>query len=47
MCQNLITGRIVQIAVEIIILFVFFPAIASKYVYQLSENILFSSAFTF
>ena len=47
MCQNLFTGRIVQNAVEIIILFVFFPAIASKYVYHLSENTLFSSVFYF
>ena len=47
MCQNLFTGRIVQNSVEIIILFVFFPAIASKYVYQLSKNTLFSSVFYF
>ena len=45
MCQNLFTGRIVQNVGEIIILFVFFPTIASKYVYQLSENTLFSSVF--
>ena len=45
MCQNLFTGRIVQNVVEIIILFVFFAAIASKYVYQLLEKTLFSSVF--
>ena len=46
MCQNLFTGRIVQNVGEII-LFVFFPTISSKYVYQLLENTLFSSAFYF
>ena len=43
MCQNLFTGRIVQNVVEIVILSVFFPAIASKYAYQLLEKTLFSS----
>ena len=47
MCQNLFTGRIVQNVVEIVILFVFFPATASKYVYQLLEKTLFSSVFYF
>ena len=45
--QNFFTGRIVQNAIEIIILFVFFPAIASKYVYQLFENTLFHQFFYF
>ena len=36
-----------QNLVEIIILFVFFPTITSKYVDQLSEKILFSSVFDF
>ena len=43
MCQNSLTGKIVQNVVEIIILFAFFPTMASKYVYQLSENTLFLS----
>ena len=49
MCQNFIlTGRIVQNVVEIIILFVFFPTITSKYLHQLSEKTLFYlSALTF
>ena len=47
MCQNLFTGRIVQDVVEIVILFVFFPATVSKYVYQLLEKTLFSSVFYF
>ena len=46
MCQSSLTGRIVQIVVEIIIC-LFFPTIASKNVYQLSEKILFSSVFYF
>ena len=46
-CQNLITERTVQTVVEIMILFVFFPAITSKYIYQLSEETLFLSVFDF
>ena len=46
MCQNLSTGRIVG-NVEIIVLFVFFTTITSKYVYQLSEKTLFLSVFDF
>ena len=47
MCQNLFTGRIVQNVVDILILFVFFPTITSKYVYQLSEKTLVLSVLTF
>ena len=47
MCQNLFTRRIVQNVVQIIILFVFFSAIASKYVCQVLEKTLFSSVFYF
>ena len=36
-----------QSIVEIIILFVFFPTITSKYFYQLSEKTLFLSVLTF
>ena len=36
-----------QNVVEIIILFVFFPTIASEYVYQVLEKTLFSSVFYF
>ena len=44
---NLFTERIVQNVIKII-LFVFFPTINSKYVYQLSEKALFLSfSFTF
>ena len=42
MCQNLFTGRIAQNIVKIIILFLFFPTLSSKYVYQLSEKIFLS-----
>ena len=34
-----------KIAVNIIILFVFFPTMTSKYVYQLSEKTFFLSVF--
>ena len=47
MCQRLLAGRIVQNVVEIVILFVFFLTIASKYNDQLSENTIFSSVFYF
>ena len=47
MCQKLFIGRIVQNVVEIIILFVLSRAITSKYVYHLSEKILFLSVFDF
>ena len=45
MCQNFFTARIVKKVDEIIILFAFFPTIASKYIYQFSEKTLFSSLF--
>ena len=45
-CPTLFTGIIVQNVAKIIILS-FFPAIASKYFYQLSEKILFLSVFGF
>ena len=49
MCQNSFTGRTVQNVVEsiILILFVFFPTIISKYVYQLSEKTLILLVFDF
>ena len=47
MCWNLFTRRIVQNAAEIIVLFVFFPTLTSKYVYQLLEKTLFLSVFDF
>ena len=47
MCQNSFTGRTVENVVEIIILFVFFPTISSKYVISYRKRLSFYRFLTF